>query len=150
MKKVTDENQMRLRDFADRKAFDPKSVIRVQGRDWEYIPIHPMANETETLNELGISPKDCIKVDCYWKVGEEVFFLQVYTKKSGITWGTGFYARLSKGEFPMIYLAACIEEEFITQDKVEEIMKWFDAYGIDNLSAGSLPLENYAPLTHTS
>ena len=150
MKEITDETKALLKDFADRKAFDPKSVIRVEGRDWEYIPVHPMANEIETLNKLGITQKECIQVDCYWRIGEEVFFLQVYTKKSGIILDTGFYARLSKGENPMTYLAACIEDEFITQDKVEKIMEWFDAYGIDNLRSDSLQFETYAPLPDAS
>lgn len=138
------ERARRVRDFADRKHLDPAAVIDMQTYGWEYIPIHPMANEKEELERLGLKPADCTQVDCYWNVGADVVFLQVYSRKIRPTWNVGLYARWSRGDLPMLYLAACVEDEVITQDLMESMMVKVAKLDFDtlmsnctNLTAGS-------------
>jgi uroporphyrinogen-III decarboxylase len=58
----------RLDDFQAWAQDDPKIVRRVPKYKWEYIAIHPMADERRWLRKLRMSPENCTGVDAYWKV----------------------------------------------------------------------------------
>jgi len=107
-----------LRDFAERKESAPEHLLRVQGYEWEYIAVQPMANETQILRQLGMSPSDCIAVDCYWCVDDDVVFLQlrsqVYLKERPV----GLYAQWWPSEVPRLQLSAYLDEPYISQDVV--------------------------------
>jgi hypothetical protein len=40
--------------------------------------VHPRADETGVLEELGISPEECRTADAYWRYQDSVYFIQVY------------------------------------------------------------------------
>lgn len=132
MKNHHNERTMRLIDFEARKKAEPSSVIQVPDPNWEYIPIHPMSNDTELLKKLGIGPSDCIEVDCYWHVEDDIVFLQVLSKKSSKYRKPGLYARWSNGEPPLLNLVAIVEHSSISQQIVEEIMWKYYSIGFDH------------------
>ena len=55
---------LRLSDFADR-AKAPRAMFDA-GQLGRYVAVHPIADESELLQELGMTPAECYKVDCYW------------------------------------------------------------------------------------
>lgn len=40
--------------------------------------VHPLADETALLAEIGITPEDCWSADAYWRYRDSVYFVQVY------------------------------------------------------------------------
>ena len=56
--------------------------------------VHPLADETDLLAELGISADDCCLADAYWRYGERVCFLQLYG--SGQFRDPGVYYRFDR------------------------------------------------------
>jgi hypothetical protein len=111
-----------LADFEGRKSRMHSGVIFRPDYDWQYIPVHPMANETDWLKRHKLTPSDCTQVDCYWRVKNDVVFLQVYSSKSSWHKITGLYARWNINEVPMLYFAAVVEEDQISQEIVERTM----------------------------
>jgi hypothetical protein len=84
----------RLSDFRSRCA-DDVEVLRL--RDSEYIPIHPFADDQALLERIGWQSEKCISVDAYWRVTDDVVFLQMSTKGSSGR-AVGRYARWREGE----------------------------------------------------
>ncbi len=126
-----EEREARVKDFVSRKRFDPSSVI-VSGALGEYIPIHPMANQTELLRELGIEPANCVAVDSYWYVDGDVVFLQIYSKIYLQERCPGLYAQWSTKTIPQLYLSAYLNDEAISQQIVESVMFEFYKFGLSS------------------
>lgn len=49
----------------------------LEGVDYDVVPIHPLADETELLAKLGISPELITKCDLYWAYNNRRFFVSV-------------------------------------------------------------------------
>jgi hypothetical protein len=90
-----------------------------------------MANEKRLLRKLGLAPKDCWAVDCYWRVGDDVVFLETSTPSSP-GWPPGLWARRRNG---MLYLTAVVDEPCIDRKIIERIMKRFEKVGLMRLIA---------------
>src|SRR5438309_1043952 len=58
----------RWADFRRRVEHAPASVYRHRTRGWEYIPVHPFADEPAELARLGLRPEDCGGVDAWWGI----------------------------------------------------------------------------------
>jgi hypothetical protein len=117
----------RLADFEGRKLGMRSNLFILPDYDWQYIPVHPMANETDWLERHNLSGVDCTRVDCYWRMKNDVVFLQVYSSKSGWHKAPGLYARWNTNAVPMLYLAAVVAEDQISQEIVERTMKRIQA-----------------------
>jgi|SRR6266850_3413967 len=124
--------KLRLRDFERRKQSDPSAVSYVTEYGWEYINVHPMADEVEVLQRLSIQPEDCVAVDCYWFVGYDVFFLQVYSKSFLQGRVQGLYAQWWTKNVPRLNLAAYLDESYISRRQVEEVMLKFHLLGLQS------------------
>jgi hypothetical protein len=114
----------RVSDFQIRAQYDPKTVIKKN--NWEYILIHPMADEHKLLHQLQIKPDDCTYVDAYWKVNKDVFFLSVCS--GAITHSVpGLYISLSKSKGApfWINLFAIVPERAICSAVFERVQKEF-------------------------
>lgn len=125
---------LRIKDFQRRKAYSPSSVLQVLGTDWEYIPIHPFASETEILEKLDMKPADCTSVDCYWHFAEDVAFLQV---RSGVIVDDselGLFARRSDDDDDSLTLHAVIRAVYITRTDFEDVMFKFAQLGLKGIS----------------
>lgn len=82
----------RERDFYLRASWDPDNLRCPPGLG-EYIAIHPLADETDLLRTLSMSPSDCDKCDLYWKLGRDVYFVEVKTEPFSRPRWVGRYVR---------------------------------------------------------
>jgi hypothetical protein len=64
----------RLDDFSER--IKDKWVKWHPVYKWQYITIHPLADEKKWLRKLKMKAEDCRHVSGYWKVKNDVFFYQ--------------------------------------------------------------------------
>jgi hypothetical protein len=87
---MTKRQSARIRDFEDRIAADSE----IRGfLGTQYLSIHPFADEPDILNDIGSSPYDCAAVDAYWKVEDDVAFVQVIAESYGAAQAVGRYVR---------------------------------------------------------
>ena len=59
MQRKGSDEAMRARRWAKfrrRAEYAPQNVYRHRTRGWEYVPIHPFADETEVLERFGLAP----------------------------------------------------------------------------------------------
>ena len=103
----------RISDFFKRKAGNPH-LISVVNQDWEYIPIHPCADETSLLTELNYQPERCVSVDFYWRYGPEVAFVQVYSQAVSPPKGPGIYARRAGNAVYLYNIVAVLHGRIVT------------------------------------
>lgn len=119
---LVNSNKQNLNDFEERKDPDLSNVYSYKGH--EYITVHPMCDETKLLAELGLQPTDCTKVDLYWRIENQVFFLQVNSIKFWQDGRTGLFARW-ESKHSRVYLEANLETPFISRHIVESVMDIF-------------------------
>jgi hypothetical protein len=55
---------------------------------FHYVTIHPLADEPALLNRLGVKPENCVAVDCYWALGDEVLFVSVLASHDSETFAS--------------------------------------------------------------
>ena len=103
----------RLQNFAMRKAGNPY-LIAVPKREWEYIPIHPCADETDLLAKLNYLPENCLCVDFYWQCGSDISFVQVQTQSVLPNQSPGIYARYANNEVYLFNIVAIIPDKVVT------------------------------------
>ena len=102
----------RLRDFAKRKRGN-RHVVEVADRDWEYIPIHPCADETILLAELDYSPESCTSVDFYWRCGPDVAFVQIHAQPYAPNRDPGIYARRAENGAYLFNIVAVLASQVV-------------------------------------
>jgi hypothetical protein len=123
---------MRLKSFEERKDYDREGVYKVPQFGWEYINVHPMADETEVLRKLCLQPDDCKAVDCYWHVGSDVVFLQVYSRMYLQDREPALYAhRWPAHDARGLTLLAYLNEPYISRETVERVMQRFYVLDLD-------------------
>jgi hypothetical protein len=128
--------------FNSRKKANPGDVYIVGDRGWEYVTVHPMADEAALLSSLGMRPEDCTSVDCYWAARGDVVFLQVVT--SAVSHFTpGLYARRAEEPPNMTYLLAVVDLDVISRSTVEAVMGGFASAGVHGKWARLLPMGGY-------
>ena len=126
------EQERRLTAYQRKRQVDPDFVIKVEDRNWEYIPYQPLAGDTELLEQLGMKPEDCKSVDCYWHVGDDVVYLQVKASRHEFRQPTGMYARWAGHDLPMLHLVAVVERDLVDREVVEEVMAKMEALGLES------------------
>ena len=119
--------EQNLRDFEERKEPDLSNVYNFKG--YEYVAVHPMSDEQQILDELGMQPTDCIKVDLYWRVENLVFFLQINSIKFTNNGKIGLFARWETKN-SRVYLEANLEVLSISKSVVEIVMDNFLSNGL--------------------
>ena len=131
------ERSLRLLDFDCRSQTQPESVYFLGQGGGAYLPIHPFADEPELLAKLHITPDNCRSVDAYWRVGDDVCFLQVWLAKDDALGRSGLFARWSDGEPPMLNVVAVVNAGTVCRKQFEDVMLRFLRLG-----APSHPLFN--------
>jgi hypothetical protein len=124
--------EIRLKDFVRRAEYSPNSVYRHIERGYRYIPVHPFADETEELIDLGIDKNECWKVDAWVEVDDDACFLQVHSSNYDEYRKPGLYARIIEESESWLYLWATIEAELITRREFENIIIDFVEMGAPN------------------
>ena len=128
--------EQRIRDFKERVANEPAGARNLRAGG-EIVTIHPMADESELLASLGLSPSDCIAVDAYWLVGGDVVFLQLHTATSDLHHAAGLYARLATYPPKHVNLAVVVEVDEITSDVLEREAEKLCKVGWDRSQLGN-------------
>lgn len=118
------DRKKRLRDFRERKDFNRENVYVVANKGWEYIPVHPFADETEILRKLDFPAERCVEVDAYWNWGEDVVFIQVAaTSDDGLP--PSLYARYSDRSSSRVNLYAVLTTKVVIRADFERTMHEF-------------------------
>jgi hypothetical protein len=98
-----------LRDFESRRTDD--SVLAF--RNSEYILVHPFADDHALLAQIGGSSDQCCKVDAYWRIYDDVVFLEVSSATVGSR-RPGRYGRWSPSQ-NKLNLQVTVEAATITR-----------------------------------
>lgn len=129
---------------------DIEYVRSVPEEGWSYIPVQPMADETELLARLGMSREQCTCIDSYWRDDRllDVAFLEVYARDGGIQRSPGLYGRCDTNVGGMLYLVAVTTLDVIDRAAVENAMRAFAAVGLERLFRNAPRLgRNLLPLS---
>lgn len=105
----------RLAEFAERVAADP-GAVRDSSDCGRYLAVNPMADEMELLEELGIKPSACNKVDLYWEYEDDVKFVEIQTEEYAAGRTPGIYARKAPSGY--INIVVVVREPVISTEGV--------------------------------
>jgi hypothetical protein len=110
-------------DFRRRAEYAPADVYRHRLHGWEYIPIHPFADEPELLTSLHIRPEECLVADAWWGVDEDATLLECRVIGGSVdTPGLIFQPR--RAELPRwLHIQAVVDSPHVTRVVFEEIMQ---------------------------
>lgn len=111
----------RFKDFDQRRADNPHLVL-VSDRGWEYIPIHPCADEHALLSELNWPAERCVSVDFYWRYGVDVAFVQVLAEGASGDMRSGIYARRADNNAYLFNIVAVLRTQVVTRANLREVM----------------------------
>jgi len=120
---------VRVSDFRSRANYAPDSVYTHPDTVWQYIPIHPFADELSTLRKLDMKPSECQSVDACCHLNEDAALLQVYCAGYIPNRPKGYYASRTDNELGHCDLTAVVESETITRSIFEKTMEQFVDYG---------------------
>lgn len=136
---MTSRRDLRWKDFRRRADYAPESVYRHRVSGWEYIPIHPFADEPELLARLNLRPEDCRSVDAWWGIAGDATLMQVGSSKQA----PGLHAHGTLDDQRWIYLTASLDVPYVTRAAFEGAMSRFVELGFPSgalfqLQAGSV------------
>jgi hypothetical protein len=118
----------RWADFLRRVEFAPDSARVHRSAGWQYIPIHPFADDTDDLSRLGIAPGDCWSADAWWGIeGDAALVQSCIARMAGRL--PGLYACRSVSEEGSVDLLAVLEDPYITREAFEVVLSRFAALG---------------------
>jgi hypothetical protein len=118
---------------------------RVAGVGWppyevteggEVLLIHPLADEHDVLQQLKMTPENCVAVDGYWAVRGDVVFLQVNGRVFDDCNEPGLYARIAGSQLGHVNLVAVVEEKFVTSDVLNRVTREFLSRGWERSKLG--------------
>jgi hypothetical protein len=119
--------RVRVRDFLRRARFS-QSEVETHGH-WRYIRVHPLADESDLLSQIGTTPADCDGVDAWLYTGDDVLLLQVRTAVKGKTRKPCCVARW-EGDPPYLQIHARVAESLITFSVLRAVLKRLETAGI--------------------
>lgn len=117
----------RFADFGRRAEYAPGDVYRHRLHGWEYIPVHPFADELEALGKLGLRPEDCTAADAWWSINGDATLLQTMTAR--MQEQASFHAKPTPHDDRWVYLVAILDRPFIIRDDFEAAMTRFAQAG---------------------
>ena len=134
--------KLRLNDFERREKNHPGGIYIHPHGDGEYLPVHPFADESELLVKLNMKPELCRSVDAYWRIDNDVIFIQVGLSADDPLGRSGFFARWSDIKPSMLNLVAIIKANRISRFDMESVMSKFVQLGSLNCSGLGYDLGN--------
>ncbi len=114
--------QRRLRDFEKRLAADGGNPPALA--PYECVLVHPLADDHELLVRIEWSSEKCTSVDAYWRLGNDVVFLQVCSPWPGGP-GTGLYAQRDPSDGRLALTAVLAEEKPVDSEMFGRVMERF-------------------------
>ena len=121
----------RWNDFRRRADYTPQSVYRHRTHAWEYIPVHPFADEPDLLASLQLRPEDCRSADAWWGIDGDATLLQ--SSVVGLFPGpnqqvAGLTAQATTHPERWVHLFAVLDAPFVTRAAFEaSMLKFADA-----------------------
>jgi hypothetical protein len=122
------DRRRRWEDFRRRAEFAPQGVYRHRAHGWEYIPIHPFADEPELLLRLHMRAEDCFSVDAWWGIDGDATLLESWTARASGR-RPGLFAKPTDHEERWVYLVAVFDAPFVTRAAFEGAMTRFAEAG---------------------
>jgi hypothetical protein len=122
---MTSRRDRRWEDFRRRADDAPESVYRHRVSGWEYMPIHPFADEPELLARLNLRAEDCRSVDAWWGIARDATLMQTCISKQA----PGLQAHGTVHDQRWIYLNGSLDVPSITRVAFEEAMSRFVELG---------------------
>jgi hypothetical protein len=120
--------QSRVRGCRENAAGGALPVYRHRTRGWEYVPIHPFADEPEVLARLRLRPDECRVADAWWGIDGDATLLQLGVV--GVLPGPArLLARPTPHEERWVYLVAVVDAPFVTREAFEAAMVRFAEAG---------------------
>lgn len=116
----------RLRDFQRRLRHESSTESH---NGFRYISIHPLADDLETLDRLGLRPSDCTSVDCWWEVGNGVALLEVRALATSAR-AKPHCRAICWGSPPSLRLRAFVQEPEITSQVLTDVMDQIKRAGV--------------------
>jgi hypothetical protein len=116
--------ERRWDEFRRRADFAPHTVYRHRVHGWEYLPVHPFADEAELLGRLGMRPEDCVSVDAWWGIDEDATLVEA-TVVGRSSRPAGLFAKATDEEDQRVYLLAVFDAPFVTRAAFEGAMTQF-------------------------
>lgn len=117
-----------------RLEYSPENVFQVEGFDWIYIPVHPVADEDWWFEKFNETPDICIHADFYWQFYNDVAFLEISNQKyqdsainkSETFVNESFFARWNGNRTDgLLNLHAWVLDDLIYSYTVKRVMKQF-------------------------
>lgn len=119
----TSDRERRVIAFDERASSDPSALHHTPGIG-RYVTVNPMSDEGELLAEIGVSPEDCIKVDCYWLHGDDVHFVQIHTTKYALDKTPGVYGREQNDKAYKANIVVIVSDATISQRVVDDALAY--------------------------
>ncbi|HZS10400.1 MAG TPA: hypothetical protein VFD58_36560 [Blastocatellia bacterium] len=117
-----------MQDFLSRVDYAPEDVYRHRQTGWQYIPVHPFADEPEVLSRLNLKPDDCWSSDAWLAVNNDATLIQSRTVKVCCE-QPGLYASQNNDELHWPYLRVIVDAPCITRMILESAMTQFVLLG---------------------
>jgi len=118
----------RLLDFEWRVKGEEQSILDL-GPLGVLLPIHVFADDPEAIRS-GLKPEECQSIDAYWRVMDDVIFLEVMTVSYSKLRPAGFYARWPKTGFGALNLVSVSSLPFITRNDARRAAEFFYSLGL--------------------
>jgi hypothetical protein len=136
--------QKRIEYHIDQRLeYYPENIFYVEGFDWRYVPVHPLADEAWWFEKFKQSPEICLSADFYWQFDGDVAFLEISTAKyRDIIAGKGqnmtneeFLARWNGSRTDgLLNLHAWVLDDLIYSQTVKRVMnKFWNVHQTSNL-----------------
>jgi hypothetical protein len=119
----------RWADFRRRADMAPASVYQHRTHGWEYIPVHPFADEPKELARLGLRPEDCWGVDAWWGIDGDAPLLEARIVGVGSAGAARLFAKPTDHGERWVYLVAVLDAPFVTRTAFEAAMVLFAEAG---------------------
>ncbi len=119
---------LRWANFLSRVEFAADSAYVHRAHGWQYIPIHPFADDTEDLSRLGLAPGDCWSADAWWGIeGDAALVQSCIAHMAGRS--PGLYACQSVREEGRVDLLAVLEAPYVAREAFEAVLSRFAVLG---------------------
>ncbi len=127
----------RLRDFETRG--EPTKLLSPSGEDLGlYIEVHPFSDDVDALAELSWSADRCRAVDLYWKVNQDVVFVQFWTRTGPWDRSPGYYARLRGAGPTELIVGVVTANTLVGRVEAEVALRALAGAGLSELSQAEL------------
>ena len=114
----------RWTDFRRRVDYGPQKVYFHETRGWEYIPIHPFAEDPQLLALHKIEPAECWKVDAWWGIDSDATLVESMIAEHANR-PPGLYAKPISHEEEWSYLFAIFDAPYVTRVAFESAIARF-------------------------